>query len=355
MARKLLLTCWLVLVLGACAPAAAPPAPAAGAGAAPTVPAASSTTAPTAPVSPTTVLPPAPAKVPAAYSAASGAQMVILLADYAGLFRERGLEVDLPLLGADRAVQSLVAGQIAFATIPGSQLVNAAVGGAPVVAVAQDMDTVGMAIHAGPAVRTLADLRGKRMGITTPGTLTDLVARVVARLQGMQAGADLALINVGSVPDLVPALSVGAIDAAPLSMPTSLRAREAGFPEIADVAALGPTARIIGNHLASRRDFLAEQPDVAQRFVDAYAAAVRRAREDPATAQAALMHWLQLDDPALAEATYAAYVRLLKDPPVTSAAAWRALLDVMAELPEINPAVRTTAPESLMDPRWVRG
>jgi ABC-type nitrate/sulfonate/bicarbonate transport system substrate-binding protein len=296
---------------------------------------------------------PAPEKVAAAYSEPSGAQMAILLADYAGLFRERGLEVELPLLSGDRAIQALIAGQVAFATIPGSQLVHAVAGGASIVSVAQEMDTVGMAIHAEPGIRDLRGLRGKRVGITVPGTLTDLVARVVARDAGLHVGDDVVLVPVGSVPEMVSALSVGAIDAAVLSMPSSLRARDLGFPELVDVATLGRPASIIGNMLASRRDYLDEQPDVARRFVGAYAAAVHRAREDPATAQAALMKWLQLDDPALAEAMYQAYARLLKDPPVPTVDAWRALVDVMAEVPYVNPAVRTTPPETYVDTRFV--
>lgn len=291
-------------------------------------------------------------KVPAAYSAASGAQLVILLAEQAGLFRERGLAVELTLLGGDRAIQSLVAGQIAFATIPGVQLVNAAVGGAPVVTVAQDMETVGLSIHADPSIRELRGLRGKRIGITVPGTLTDLAARVVIREAGLRVGEDVALVNVGSVQDLVPAMAAGAADAAVLSMPASLRAREAGFPELVDVASLGRPARIIHNTLASRRDYLEEQPEAARRFVDAYAAAVRLAREDLAAARAAVMRWLDIDDPALAEATAQYYVRLLKDPPRPSPESWRALLELMADLPEVHPAVRTTAPETLIDTRF---
>ncbi|HEY7062668.1 MAG TPA: ABC transporter substrate-binding protein [Chloroflexota bacterium] len=355
----------LTLLLAACTSSAAPSAPApaklpatsapaaqAPAAQAPAQPAAAAASpAAQAPAAPSA--PAAPVKVEAAYSAPSGAQMVILLAEHAGLFRERGLDVNLTLLQGERAIQSLVAGQVAFATIPGGQLVNAAVGGAPVVAVAQEMDTVGMAIHASPSVRDVAGLRGKRIGITVSGTLTDLVARVIARQAGLHVGDDVVLVNVGSVADLPPALSAGAVDAAVLSMPASLQADRLGFPAVVDVATLGPLAAIIHTALASRRPYLDEQPDAARRFVDAYAAAVRRAREDPATAQAALTKWLQIDDPALAEATYQAYVRILKDPPVTDPAAWRALLDVMAEVPDMNPAVPTTDPASLVDARFV--
>src|SRR5688500_4040183 len=103
--------------------------------------------------------PAAPIKVPAAYSAASGAQLVIMVAEHAGLFREHGLDVELTLLGGDRGVQTLVANQIGFVSLPGSQVVNAAVGGAPVVAVAQEMDTVGLALHGPASMRDWRDLR----------------------------------------------------------------------------------------------------------------------------------------------------------------------------------------------------
>jgi len=52
---------------------------------------------------------------------------------------------------------------------------------------------------------------------------------------------------------------------------------------------------------------------------------------------------------------YQAYARLLKDPPVPTVDAWRALVDVMAEVPYVNPAVRTTPPETYFDPRFVGG
>jgi|SRR5579884_573285 len=341
---------------GPSAPAAVPPAARAAPGAEATTPARRGAAAlGAAGAEAASAAPPALVKVPAAYTAASGAQMAMLVAQHAGLFRERGLDVDLTLLSGDRGIQSLIAGQIAFASYAGVQTVYAVAAGAPIVTVAQDMESVGMAIHAAPAIRDLRGLRGKRLGISAPGTLTDLIARVAAREADLRVGEDLALVGIGSMEDLVPALVSGAIDGAVLSMPGSLRARDAGFPELLDAATLGRSGRLLHTALASRRDYLDQEPDTAQRFVDAYVAAVRRSREDPATAQAALREWLKIEDPQLAEATYQFYVRLLKDPPVPSAEAWQALLDVLADVPGVNPAVHTLAPETLIDTRFVRG
>ncbi len=295
------------------------------------------------------------ATIPAAYSAASGAQLAMLVAADQGLFHQRGLDVELSLLGGGAAIRALVGGLVVFATMPGPPLVHAVLGGAPVVAVAQDMDALGMAVHAGPGIHDLAALRGRRLGSTTPGTPTYLAARAVLRVAGLQPGADVTLVNAGSTRELVPALTVGVIDATVLSVPFTLRADEAGYPEIADLAALGPGVQIVGNQLASHRDYLAGHPDVAQRFVDAYAAGVRLARADPTAARATLARRLQIDEPALLEATYRAYARLLRDPPVPTPEPWQALLDVMVEVGEVNPAVRTATPEMLIDTRWVSG
>jgi NitT/TauT family transport system substrate-binding protein len=291
-------------------------------------------------------------KVAANYSAVAGSHLVIYVADYAGIFAEHGLDVELSSFGAANAAQALVAGQIDFTTMSGQLVVYAAAGGAPVVAVAQDLEQVAMSIHGAPDIKSLAELRGKRLGVAGAGSLTELIARVALKETGLRVGDDVSLVNVPGMPELVPAMVGGGIDAAVISPPLTFLARDAGFPELVDVTTMGPSTRLVGTVLATRREYLAAQPDVARRFVEAYAAAVRRAREDPATAEAALMKRLQQDDRDLIEATYRIYARLLKDPPVPTPESWQALLDVMGDTPGINPAVRSLTPETLIDARY---
>ena len=67
-------------------------------------------------------------------------------------------------------------------------------------------------------------MKGKVLGVTLPGSTTDLAARMLLQQAGMIPGKDIQITHLQGMPDMITALSQGRIDAGIVSAPTTLKA-----------------------------------------------------------------------------------------------------------------------------------
>ncbi len=72
--------------------------------------------------------------------------------------------------------------------------------------------TLGVSTRSLPQFRSLADLKGRRIGITGPGSSTSLMTRLVLSRVGLQAG-DVSLVGVGTSAGALAAWRSGQVDA----------------------------------------------------------------------------------------------------------------------------------------------
>ncbi len=70
-----------------------------------------------------------------------------------------------------------------------------------------------------PYAAKLAALKGARIGITSPGSGSDAVARYIVRQAGLNPDRDVTIVSMGSTTSMVPALANGSIDAMTASPP----------------------------------------------------------------------------------------------------------------------------------------
>jgi NitT/TauT family transport system substrate-binding protein len=89
-------------------------------------------------------------------------------------------------------------------------------------------------------IRTVGDLRGKRVMTGGPGDITNLWWGATARHFGLDPAKDVDLMFSGSTAARLAALVAGAIDATVLSTPQSFQAVQDGFTD------LGPVAPYLG-------------------------------------------------------------------------------------------------------------
>ena len=158
-------------------------------------------------------------------------------------------------------------------TIGGVGLVRARLQGSDLLFIGGTKPYFAGAIVARPDITTVADLRGRRIGITAPGGNTDLMARALLPRLGLDPGRDVVLFATGGDPESVAALVSGGIESASLTPPADDRARNAGFPTLVDVTAERlpyPAAALgtAGPTLASRADDNRSQTNIDQRQGD---------------------------------------------------------------------------------------
>ena len=164
------------------------------------------------------------------YSAMSGSMAWVWAAKEAGFFDKHGLKVDLVYIGGTAQLfQSMLAGEIAFGIGGGPSIIHANMQRRSIVGVAGTLNRMIMKIMAASQIKTPADLRGKRIAVTRFGTSTDFAARLFLKNSNLSAEKDTAILQVGSVPNVLAALKNGTSQAGALSPPAHLQAENDGL------------------------------------------------------------------------------------------------------------------------------
>ncbi|HEY1505192.1 MAG TPA: ABC transporter substrate-binding protein, partial [Stellaceae bacterium] len=135
----------------------------------------------------------APAQTPLTIGKAISSASVMLpvnLGVELGIFTKRGLDVKVvDFTGGTKLYQAMVAGSVDIGLATGSGMAFTAKG-APIVAVCEDeaqMFPTAIAVPWASDIHTLDELKGKRIGVSSPGSFTDWLATHLARERGWGA------------------------------------------------------------------------------------------------------------------------------------------------------------------------
>src|ERR687891_846649 len=131
-------------------------------------------------------------KLRVAYAAITAAFSIPWIAKESGIFQKHGLDVELVYIAAGaRTVQTLVGGSIDVAAIGGPAGVDAKLAGGDTVYVAIPVNRVIVFTVAAPQIQRVEELRGKSIGVTRVGTVTDFFTRIFLRQNGLVPDKDV--------------------------------------------------------------------------------------------------------------------------------------------------------------------
>lgn len=149
-----------------------------------------------------------------------------------GYYREEGFDVEFILMRAILASTAVLTGDIDYnGAVTG--IVGAAIKGQPVKTVIFTMRSPVQSLMARKDTRDPRQLRGKKVGASSPGATTDLVAKYIFKHFGLEMGRDVSVVYIGNEAPRLLALESGILDAAMLSVPENIMARQRGFNELA--------------------------------------------------------------------------------------------------------------------------
>ncbi|HEX9446180.1 MAG TPA: ABC transporter substrate-binding protein [Candidatus Binatia bacterium] len=192
-----------------------------------------------------------------------------------GFFRDEGLEAEIVLVRSSLSVQALLAGSIDFGTATGTA-VSAIVNGADVRVVLAMSDKPSFDLIAHPAIRTIPELRGRKIGYGGIGGLSEIIIRQI--LAAHQVPLDQATFLALNASDLTyPSLKAGVIDAAMLQIPPTFLAQDEGYRKL---AAGADYYRVVQGGLTTTRTALSERPELAVKTIRAALRAVRLIKSD---------------------------------------------------------------------------
>jgi NitT/TauT family transport system substrate-binding protein len=289
-------------------------------------------------------------RVRVGYSAMSGSMAWIWVAKEAGFFEKHGLKADLVYIGGTAQLfQSMLAGEIAFGIGGGPSIIHANMQRRSIVGVGGTLNRMIMKIMAAPQIKTAADLRGKRIAVTRFGTSTDFAARLFLKNSGLSPEKDVAILQVGSVPNVLAALKNGTSQAGALSPPAHLQAEKMGFSELADLSRgdiYYPFTYIVVTPglLQSNRSLVAP-------FLAASVAGIHRYKTDKVFAKKLISKYLRIEDQNVLEDTHELFSDLFETVPYIRREGLSSLIQILAEK---EPKVEALKIDSIIEDRFVR-
>ena len=276
-----------------------------------------------------------------AYSSPSATQGVLWVADGGGLFKKNGLDVQV--IYTRLAIESLVAGEIDFGQMTGSLMSSARLQGTDPVMLAGVDDVLTDRLVARPNIKSIEELRGKRIGIFRFGSASHVrVLNVLPRYR--LTDRDVTFLQIGDTPARLIALFAGSIDATLASPPDHLEAVRAGMRVLLNLADLNVPYQGVG--LVTTQRVLTRKRDIARRFVKAFVEAIHMVKINPGVSKKAYAKYRKLKDEKEAEAAYETLREVVKAKPYPSVEGFKTIL---ADLSEKVPAAKTANPKDFID------
>ena len=152
-----------------------------------------------------------------------------------GYFADEGLDVELLPAGGGVATPALISGTVAASGSSASAL-SAILRGAPLRIVFALSDNPPYRVWAGPDIHTLADLKGKLVGVATRGDTYEIATRIALRNAGIPPDS-VGFSPLGSVTNMGAALDNGALAAIVLATGDSAAIQDRGLLKNAHVIA----------------------------------------------------------------------------------------------------------------------
>ncbi len=285
-----------------------------------------------------------------AYSSISGSAVIPWIAVDKGIFAKYDLDVELIYVAGSPAMQSLLGGttQLSIQGIEPVMRVNAQ--GGDTVMIVGLVTKPPFSIIVRPEIREPKDLKGRAMGVTRFGSVTDALLRLALDKWGLRPETDVPIIQMGGVPPILSGMQSKKIFGGPISLPTLAVAKQEGFRELVDLGDLIPDYQSAG--VVTRKSFLRQNPEIARNFVRAMGEAIAVFKTDVAFSKKVIKDRLKIDDVLVQEETQRTYLNYVPRVPYPNRAGI-ALIKTFLEKSE--PQLRPLSVDDQIDGAIVRG
>src|SRR3974390_154299 len=199
--------------------------------------------------------------------------MPVIVAKELGLYKKAGLDVDIVSLGDGvKVYRALLAGNIEFGLLPAWPRVTGRSNGAAVKALSANLPKFEASMVVRADIKTMADLKGKRIGIQEPGGFADLLSRSVLGAAKI-APKDVNFVTIAS--EDVPALVADQADTAILHVEQESFAKSK-VPDLHAIARMWELQpKTLYTFLSATENTIKDKPDVVQKMVTANIEATR--------------------------------------------------------------------------------
>ena len=187
------------------------------------------------------------------------------------MFAKQGIEVETAVLAGDAKLQqALAANSIDFGLGSGPGMAFAAKG-SPAIAVAAFAGpprSISAIVLHNSNIRTIADLKGKKIAVSTTGSLSDWLAKQMAIQEGW--GQDgIRAVPLGAIPTSIAALKTRQVDAVVLATEAGFRLEEQNEGRV--LATMDRYAPNFITHVVfAQKSLVASNPALVTRFLQGF-------------------------------------------------------------------------------------
>lgn len=223
-----------------------------------------------------------------------------LTAKVNGYYAAVGMDVELIAMRAPTANLAVLSGSVEFSTVPLVGL-NTALRGGALKIIMVHFDKPQHVLFVKNDLQNVKLLRGKKVAVSGPGVIDDVLLREVLAKNGIDANKEMAILSMGSADTRVTSLISGAVDGAMIIAPHTFAAKDAGFRELVvfrDQGLLLPSGGI-----AVRDETIRNDPGLVERFTRASMMGFLHSRDNRAGAIRVLSKTLRIEE-AIAAKVY---------------------------------------------------
>ena len=227
-------------------------------------------------------------RVRISYSSRSNSTTVYQVALAKGLFKEEGLAVEMIQMNPRLGGLAVMNGDIDFTTTFGSTL-RGIVQGLPIKFIAISVRQTDHFLIARPEIKTLQDLRDKRLGVSTLFGTDQLAAEDMMTSKGFNPSL-IKVVALGDAPVRTQALRSGVVEAIAMNAPYDMTLMKSGFTVLAGPQDLKRSLPLAG--LALRDALLKEKPQLIRKVLRSVLKAHRFIFENKQETIRVMMQWL---------------------------------------------------------------
>jgi NitT/TauT family transport system substrate-binding protein len=288
-------------------------------------------------------------KITVGYGSISANHFPAWMAKETGIYRDNGLDVQLVYFrGGTTAMMALLSRETPISEVSGASSVSANLRGADVVMIAGGIVTADQWLVARPEIKTGDQLKGGSVATSVFGGSSDFLARTALKKIGLTPVKDVAIVQIGGVPERLGALEKGKVQAAMLGVIEATMAQKRGFNALA-----AASQAYQGSGVSTTRKFIRENPDIIRRYVKSQIEAVHRVKTDREMAKKVLAKYLGPQDNDVLDARYD-YVRVDDRLPPKQYPTLEGIKSILESLAETDPKAKTAKPEDFVDIRFIK-
>ncbi len=282
-------------------------------------------------------------KLTLGYSTVGPAGTGLWMAKEIGAFEKHGLNTDLIFISSGPVVvQALIGGDLQGGLAATNAVIAAVLAGAPLVSVMSLVNRPYYRLWVQPEITRLDDLRGKTLGVSRFGSVTDNLTRILLRKKGLEGAVNVR--QMGGTNEMAAAFQRRQIDGAVIS---TLRV-DAPMRMLVDLDEMD--IKYSNVVIAVSRDFYRRSPETVEAMVRAYIEGVAAAHNQKERALKVIAKYTRLKDPKFIAELYNDANKFLDRAPRVEAEAIAPIVEFMGKKPI---PVETIADNSIID-RLVR-